>query len=275
MNTTGHDYIHSILDLFEDTAIGSSALKISSIINLLLGIPTNCYVLWLIKSGAGGTIASEFFALNLSVSDIMSTVSDMLYLILPNQDSFPVVQLFSFFVGVFYAARPLFQACICLERYLAVVHPVVFLRYKPLRYRLACCGLVWIVIILFSACYAFINSSLSLLRVFLVLYLVVLLVHLFCCLSVLRALKRPGPGEGERGSDIKRRAFKIILLILIAMLVMYLPFIMTLLVQDVLCVGCFYFALNICVSITTVCGGIQPLLYLYRVGKCPCLNLVF
>ena len=67
------------------------------------------------------------------------------------------------------------------------------------------------------------------------LYLV-MSVQLFCCLSVLRALKRSGPGEGERGrgSDIKRRAFKIILLFLIIMLVMYFPFVMFSLLSNVL-----------------------------------------
>ncbi|CAL8404494.1 unnamed protein product [Boreogadus saida] len=39
--------------------------------------------------------------------------------------------------------RPLFQCCICLERYLAVVHPLTFIRFKPLRFRVFCSGLMW------------------------------------------------------------------------------------------------------------------------------------
>ncbi len=33
----------------------------------------------------------------------------------------------------------------CVECYLAVVHPVTFLKYKPLRYRVICCTVVWII----------------------------------------------------------------------------------------------------------------------------------
>ncbi|XP_046731182.1 uncharacterized protein LOC124402280 isoform X4 [Silurus meridionalis] len=35
-------------------------------------------------------------------------------------------------------SRPLFQCCVCVERYVAVIHPVIFLKYKPLRYRITC-----------------------------------------------------------------------------------------------------------------------------------------
>jgi hypothetical protein len=37
---------------------------------------------------------------------------------------------------------------------------------------------------------------------FLVQDLILMFVMSFCCLSVLRALKRPGPGEGERAGTI-------------------------------------------------------------------------
>jgi len=39
----------------------------------------------------------------------------------------------------------MFQSLMCVERYLAVVHPVTFLKFKPLRYRVICCTAVWII----------------------------------------------------------------------------------------------------------------------------------
>ncbi|CAL8276660.1 unnamed protein product [Boreogadus saida] len=38
--------------------------------------------------------------------------------------------------------RALFQCGICVERYLAVVQPLTFIRFKPLRFRVVCSGLM-------------------------------------------------------------------------------------------------------------------------------------
>ncbi len=45
-----------------------------------------------------------------------------------------------FLFGFAMTGHPLFQCLICVERYLAVVHPVTFLKFKPLRYRVICSG---------------------------------------------------------------------------------------------------------------------------------------
>lgn len=44
----------------------TSIYTASYTINLILGLPTNVYVLWLILTGVGGTMASDFFSLNLA-----------------------------------------------------------------------------------------------------------------------------------------------------------------------------------------------------------------
>ncbi|CAL8363615.1 unnamed protein product [Gadus morhua 'NCC'] len=38
------------------------------------------------------------------------------------------------------------QCAICVERYLAVVHPLTFIRFKPLRFRVVCSGVMWFTI---------------------------------------------------------------------------------------------------------------------------------
>ncbi|KAJ8392179.1 hypothetical protein AAFF_G00077470 [Aldrovandia affinis] len=82
-----------------------------------------------------------------------------------------------FFQGLVVAGRPLFQCCICVERYLAIVYPIAFLKYRARRYRAACLPTV--------------------------------------CGSTLGVLRRARPGEGERGAiDLtKRRAFLTVLVI--------------------------------------------------------------
>lgn len=44
-------------------------------INLILAIPINGYVVWLIVTGVGETMTNEFFALNLAVSSVVSSLS--------------------------------------------------------------------------------------------------------------------------------------------------------------------------------------------------------
>ena len=146
-------------------------------------------------------MATEFFAFNLAVNKILFCLLSFISFInlyLP-LESLEFVFFFSF--GFFISGRLLFQACICLERYLAVVHPVVFLRYKPLRYRLACSGLVWMLTLGVCTTSMVLQKSVKVVFLFAAMIMLAVGVMLYCCLSVLVALKRPGPGEGERGRE--------------------------------------------------------------------------
>ncbi len=117
-----------------------------SSINFLFGFPVHSYIIWLIVTGTGNGVASESFNINLSICELWISLNCLLSVlsnILPN-----VVQLtaLSFFLaGVVITGRPLFQCLMCVERYLAVVHPVIFLKFKPLRYRVICCTVIWII----------------------------------------------------------------------------------------------------------------------------------
>ncbi|KAM7009753.1 proteinase-activated receptor 2-like [Tautogolabrus adspersus] len=190
-------------------------------VNMILGLPLNGYVIWLILGAPRETMTSDIFSLNLALSELLFASSGIWFWLSVKLHSLFCGMVYVFSLGLLYTARPLFQSCICVERYVGVVHPVVFLRFKPLRYRVACCCVLWL-IILISCIYSFYTSWTSM---YLFLYFIETVlffgVMLFCCLSVLWALKRPGPGErdtGKRTSNaMKRKAFKIILIIMIFM----------------------------------------------------------
>ncbi|KAG1942125.1 hydroxycarboxylic acid receptor 2-like, partial [Pimephales promelas] len=154
--------------------LGSCLFGFSS----LFGLPTHFYVIWLILTGTQSGVASEFFNLNLSVCGIFVSVNALLILVSKWFPFQSLTALTQFFFGLTVTGHPLFQCLMCAERYLAVVHPVTFLKYKPLRYRVICCT------------------------------------ALFCCVAVLRALKQSGPGERgrerEEENHMKRRAFHLI-----------------------------------------------------------------
>ncbi|KAJ8000613.1 hypothetical protein DPEC_G00182190 [Dallia pectoralis] len=267
MCRNGSEDIQHIQDILYTTADST---------HLILGFPTNVYVLWLIRNR--GKLTSDFFALNLTVADILTCMSNLMFVLhnhvkCPQEGSGPLWDTAVFFNGFILAGRPLFQCCICLERYMAIVHPVTFLFCKPLRYRVGCCAVVWLMILGF--CFAYWYKTTNAVNDYtLGLIVVTFSVMLFCCLAVLRALKRPRPGEGDSdGMNNKMlRAFRIILLIMVTMVVMYLPLTVLLTMYHFLKPVNFSFGQSICFSITIVTGFIEPLLYVHRAGKLPCIR---
>lgn len=147
-----------------------------------------------------------------------------------------------------------------------------FPRLKPLKYKVAQCALSWCVILLvFLPKFtlpeeAFRNSGL-------IWFLPTVCIFLFCYFSVLRSLKRPGPGGRERettsGNKIKIKAFNIIVVHLVCFLVNYLPTLIVDSLQTQIYMPSIIF--DILINLGVVCGLVHPLLYLHRAGKLSCL----
>ena len=146
---------------------------------------------------------------------------------------------------------------------------VIFYRFKPLRFRAVCSGLMWFAVMVTMSSIWTADLEMMLI-ISLLLYFMTLSVIVFCCLSVLWSLKQPGPVETERtgGNTVKRRAFSIISLNLGIILVTYLPF-MVVLSLNSLSLDIFLY-LYIPTLYMILLGGIaQPLLYLHKAGKLP------
>ncbi|KAM9363647.1 uncharacterized protein ABDE67_018515 [Symphorus nematophorus] len=260
MNTT---FAENGLLFTEVLAIASAS------VNNILGVPLNGYVMWLIL--ARETLASDFFSLNLAMSEIFFSLSSIWFFVSLPLRSFFCLEAFMFSCGLYFTARPLFQCCICVECYVGIVHPMLFLRFKPLRYRVACCCVAWLIV--FASClyYSYTFTNPLYLYGFFIQNVLFLTVMLFCCLSVLWALKRPGPGEKatekQKSNKMKRRAFKIILLVMSSMTIAFFLYMAVIPFQC--CLTEFANVFTICQSFALATGFIQPLLYLHRSGKLP------
>ncbi|XP_067231457.1 chemokine XC receptor 1-like [Chanodichthys erythropterus] len=240
-------------------------------INVLFGLPTHSYVIWLIITGSG--VASGFFNLNLSVCDTGNCLLSLFYIIYFCGFSH-LTTLTEFLIGISITGRPLFQCLMCVERYLAVVHPVTFLKYKPLRYRVICCTVAW-VITLGSCVYCVFTVGLFYMYIwfYLIQSLLFLSIQLFCLVAVLRALKQSRPGERCREREeenlMKRRAFLLIVITTVSVIIFYMPFTIS---------GFFFLThkyIKELFSVSFICNVlisfVQPALYLHRVGKLFCL----
>ncbi|KAJ0006165.1 hypothetical protein NQD34_013438 [Periophthalmus magnuspinnatus] len=113
-----------------------------------------------------------------------------------------------------------FHSLTCAERYLAVVHPVTYLRLKKgggVTIRNICVGFVWAL----STCHSLTILHSFWLENMIQLWLVMLSLALmfFCSVSVLCVLIRPGPGEGRRTrkNQSKQSSFYTIMAILAAL----------------------------------------------------------
>ncbi|XP_058613450.1 C-C chemokine receptor type 5-like [Onychostoma macrolepis] len=186
-------------------------------ISVLLGFPTNFYVIWLIVRGTGNGLAAEFFSLNISISEIILCLHSLTCLL---EYTFEIPSImWPILIGLIITGRPLFQCLMCVEHYLAVVHPVTFLKYKPLRYRVICSVIAWVASFGASVLYYIIWWFILMeyyLYYMLAQQILYLSIQLFCLVAVLRALKQSGPGERvrerEEENHMKRRAFYVILI---------------------------------------------------------------
>ncbi len=250
-------------------------LQTPVIINIVLGLPANMYVMWLILAGPGEK-AAEVFSLNQAICEVAICVSNVIYLIAMNIAISSVVSLtylwhvvrFSFGLG--FLGRPLFLSCVCLECYLAVVHPVTFLKYKLLRYRLAGAVISWLTVLVCCVIFIWVPHS-STYYVCFSMAFSCFLVKFFCCVEVLRALRHPGPGDGNQESrgmnTAKLRAFRIILIILVSEALIYLPYAITTIFLDFLSDKGRSALLCIAFCVALVTGFMPPFLYIYKAGK--------
>ncbi|XP_056302926.1 uracil nucleotide/cysteinyl leukotriene receptor-like [Danio aesculapii] len=241
------------------------------ITSFLIGLPTHCYVIWLIVTGTGNGLASEFFNLNYSVSETGNCLNN-LCIVLSFWTS-RLKTLKDFITGLTITGRPLFQFLMCVERYMAVVHPVTFLKYKPLRYRVICCAVAWIFILGVCLVCMLLRSSNTMLYLWLVFlqFFFLLSIQLFFLVAVLRALKKSGPGEGKKEENhMKRRAFYLILITTVNMVITYAPLCLTGLysILSELFTQAVWFPSVMCYILA---GFVQPVLYLHRTGKLTCI----
>lgn len=176
-----------------------------------------------------------------------------------------------------------FHCLTCVERYLAVVHPVIYLRLKKgggVTIRNVSIGCAWL--LSFGHTHLINMNVESLRRTYklvsgLVLGVLGVTVSGFCSVSVLCVLIRPRPGEGGRNrrriDQSQRAAFENMIFILGALLLRFIVF----LIGSGLYLSV---SVDIDVCVNAMSGMlfalpsslVLPLLFLHRAGKLPCLR---
>ncbi|KAL7375993.1 hypothetical protein ABVT39_027855 [Epinephelus coioides] len=214
-----------------------------------------------------------------------------------NNDVLVVVTLL---ISLVLVMKPLLLCLVCVEMYMAVVRPLHYLRFKVHKYKWGYLAVSWCIQIIMSSASLVQRSAVTVCVVF----LPVLAIDTFCSLSVLKTLKKTPPGDrmvmekkkegGQRqkrmeekvkeagGSRVKekgemnsmkKKAFIAIVVIQVVLTLNYLPVIISLPMDGRVparTLKCQYLAMGLAAS--AGCSYLQPLLYLHRRGRLPCMT---
>ncbi|XP_033845501.2 hydroxycarboxylic acid receptor 2-like [Periophthalmus magnuspinnatus] len=192
------------------------------VLNLVVGTPCNLLVIWHIASRKSDASTSDIFILNLAVLDAyfcLMTPIDLVNRLLLGNGRIWSFQRFAYGVK---DSAPLFLVCICLDRYMAVVHPVVFSRVRDNKLRVLVSVLVWGLVLSYGLAKSLVYNFLVQFELFTAIILLAFGVMLFSNVSIIWVLRRSVAGKEEM-HPVKKRAFRMVLIILAIIVVNYLP----------------------------------------------------
>ncbi|XP_029988439.1 uncharacterized protein LOC115417878 isoform X2 [Sphaeramia orbicularis] len=161
-----------------------------------------------------------------------------------------------------------------MDRYLAVVHPVAFIRYKQIQYRGSCLAVLWLFAIGCGLINIFLPMNFTAVSIFaFAVFLPILSTEIFCSLSIVRILRRSGPGhkesqEKKEANQQKRRAVQVICVGLLMLALNNFPFILV----PFFNVDTEEF-LTAALGLSCLGSPIQAVLFLSRSGRLSCRSI--
>ncbi|XP_018601558.1 P2Y purinoceptor 1 [Scleropages formosus] len=242
------------------------------VLNMAVGFPANVMVIWQMTKKKADSTTSDIFISNLALLDAffgMVTPIELLNRLLLNNSRIWYLQRFAYGVK---DATPLFLTCICLDRYVAVVHPIIFTRIRDNKIRVVVSMVVWALTLAYSLVKSFMGVD-SVSEVFSGLILTAFSTMVFCNISIIWVLRRSVIGKEEM-HPMKRKAFKMVLLILTIIVILYLPPVALMPFAKYYSLRDFRCLISLIVfSIMDLSCSIEPLLYIAKTEKlsfCTC-----
>lgn len=231
--------------------------------NMFLGIPANLMVLWLIRKNKSDSSTSEIFIFHLAILD-------MLFCLIPPLELVDIVFLTSgttwYILRFIYGIKdfsPLFLSCICLDHYMAVIHPITFTALKDRKHRTVLAFLVWLIILVYASAKC-VGNILNFEKVFTVMILTAFAFMVFCNIAILWALRQSGPGR-DTMHPVKKKAFRTVLIILTLIVFNYFPPVALFPFQDHFSPDMFRCYIHyVAFGLMDFSSTIQPVLYLSK-----------
>ncbi|XP_029363899.1 G-protein coupled receptor 183-like [Echeneis naucrates] len=242
-------------------------------INVLVGFPANLLVITVLVRNRKEPSTSDIFLGCLAFMDAyFSSIPPIILLNLYHWQSKAVWSAIKFSYGVKDTSGPLFLSCICLDRFVAVLFPILFGQLKNIKYRLGLSLLVFCLTFAYSAAKT-VGGLPNFEKVFTCEVLATFTWMVVCNASILWALKRSrGAGKDEM-HPMKKKAFKMVLSILCIIVFNYLPPVALFPFEDIYTPDAFRcYVQPVGFAFLNISSTIQPLVYLSRQEKAPFLS---
>ncbi|XP_051248790.1 G-protein coupled receptor 183-like [Dicentrarchus labrax] len=213
---------------------------------LIIGVLANGALLWLFLRERKSLSASQVLGVNLVAMDLVylsilpvslllnfdksgnsSDFTDINWEIPNNPDPLYLARdVFSMFNLI---GCPLLLTCMCIERYLAVTRPVLYLRVRKWEYKMAVSAVVWCVTFIFCLAMGLVgNSSIIMIPVSIIISSLFFLM-LACLVGVVQSLRQQSPAHTTYGNKVhsktplKRRAVNNVLVVVVPAVISYVP----------------------------------------------------
>ncbi|XP_038162028.1 uncharacterized protein LOC119797144 [Cyprinodon tularosa] len=258
-----------------------------AIISTLLFLPLYIFVLYIgiqkwrhqrFEPARISTNPSDFYTLNMMISEIICALGSALFVLAMFSGGRLMYLLGLYFFSINVPGQSLFHSLTCLDRYLAVVHPITYMLKKDtlgVRIRNISNICVWLL------CFGYLGIVYSHLPNFPIIPFFTILgisisVMFFCCFSVLWGLTHSAPGEVQNHKkqvdQTKQRAFYIILAITSTLMLRFTGLLVGFGLKNVGSLdqrnSCG--RLDAAVLLTLPSSLVLPLLFLHRAGKLSC-----
>ena len=209
---------------------------------------------------------SDIFIYHLVVMELVGVVGSTVCIV-GIWVNWEILKVGSLFCNFSWFGEALFHILTCVERYLAVVHPITYLSLRSergIRIRNICIGCVWVLSFTLTSLFPTMQTY-YIISLFLIVF--ALLVIPFCSVSILCILIRPGPGDklGSRGSSNQSK-MKAVYIVMVIMGMVSLRFL-----SNIVWLICYFRSetnqtLYFLVWVSLPCSLSLPLLFLLRSG---------
>lgn len=237
-----------------------------------LGFPAYIVILYewykTYKNGSPLT-PNTFFMLNLSVMDFVFLV--FLPAGLLNNFIWHVWMVEAIWNGIYalsVCGRPLLMACICVDCYLAVVHPLVYRKWTSLTPRIVMAGFVWLLTFVLGVAFGIFYTLYTTLASVMPSSVSVVII-IICDGFILYTLMKTVPG-GKNLHPQKQRAIHTLINSLVIAVVSYIPPLLLYTIGKALIhdANVFYCSVSTPMTVfSTVGSAVMPLLFLHNLGK--------